>query len=125
MNWKETYTILGNFAVKGKCAPCREDSCHANPSQSDRIIYNGPNLPCTGIRNCDNLTCALEKIDEQICLLVDALYNLTTSTTTTNTSTSSTTSTSTTITTSTSSSTTTSTTTIIDCGLDGSIDCNA
>jgi len=56
------------------------------PIESSRIIYDGPNLPCTGVQTCNDLTVILQKLDEQICNLKQDLYNLTstTSTTTTN-----------------------------------------
>jgi hypothetical protein len=31
------------------------------------VIYNGPNLPCSGIHTGDNLDCALSKIDDALC----------------------------------------------------------
>jgi len=34
---------------------------------SDKIIYNGPNLACTGIQSQDNLEIALQKIDDRMC----------------------------------------------------------
>ena len=34
---------------------------------SDFVEYNGDNLSCTGIQNCDTLTVALQKIDNKIC----------------------------------------------------------
>ena len=34
---------------------------------SDKIIYNGPNLACTGIQSQDNLEVALQKIDNRLC----------------------------------------------------------
>lgn len=34
---------------------------------SNKIIYNGPNLACTGIQSTDTIEVALQKIDEKIC----------------------------------------------------------
>ena len=34
---------------------------------SDHVEYQGDNLSCTGIQNCDTLTVALQKIDSKIC----------------------------------------------------------
>ena len=34
---------------------------------SNMVIYNGPNLPCTGIQSQDNLQVALQKIDTRMC----------------------------------------------------------
>jgi hypothetical protein len=78
--------IQGGFARRG-CPTCHSsscdgtcDSCTATPMQSDRMIYSGPNLPCTGIQTCDSITVAIMKIDEAIC---EILNSLTTTTTTT------------------------------------------
>lgn len=64
---------------------CGGDPCAAKPIQSDRITYSGPNLPCTGIHTCDDLSVILQKLDEIICNLQDCCENpvSTTSTTTT------------------------------------------
>lgn len=34
---------------------------------SNKIIYNGPNLPCTGIQTMDTVEVAFQKIDERMC----------------------------------------------------------
>lgn len=60
-------------------------SCPTKPIEAGRIEYDGPNLPCTGIHTCDNLTVILQKLDEQICILQEELFNLTSTTTTTTT----------------------------------------
>ena len=127
----DSYRIAFPFACDNPCEPV----CLT----SDRIIYNGPNLACTGIQSQDNLQVALQKIDNRLCSdefishiistientpllqayfcqLVASCYS-TPTTTTTSSSTSSTTTTTTTIaptttTTTTSSSTTTTTTTV-------------
>jgi hypothetical protein len=102
---------------------------------SDFVEYNGDNLSCTGIQNCDTLTVALQKIDNKICSddfvaqIIQTIANdpvlkayfcqlvsscspttTTTSTTVTPTTTTTTSSTSTTTTTSSTSTTTTTTT---------------
>ena len=81
---------------------CGADPCDQKLKVSGLITYVGPNLSCTGINTCDDLTTVIQKLEEAIC-------SLTTTTTSTSTS-----STSTTTTTSTSSTTTT-TTTICPC----------
>jgi hypothetical protein len=73
---------------------CGADPCDTKLKISNLIKYVGPNLPCTGIDNCDNLTLTLQKIDEAICALQNA-----NTTTTTSSSTSTSTSTTTTTTT--------------------------
>jgi len=46
---------------------CTGDPCNPNSATScDAVVYNGPNLPVTGIESCDNLCVALQKIDEAI-----------------------------------------------------------
>lgn len=84
--------------------PCGGDPCSAQPIGSQSVVYSGPNLPCTGIQTCNNLSVAFQKVDEKICdlqdqidILVNALNVCCTTTTTTSTSTSSTTTTTTTI----------------------------
>jgi hypothetical protein len=53
------YRIAFPFAFNNPCDP----TCLT----SDRIIYNGPNLACTGIQSQDNLQVALQKIDNRMC----------------------------------------------------------
>lgn len=81
---------------------CGADPCDTKLKISNLIKYVGPDLPCTGIDTCDDLTTVIQKIEEAIC----ALQSSTTTTTTSSTTTTST---------STTSSTTTSTTTICPC----------
>ena len=82
-----TYNVIGSFAHLGKTSNCGcgcgTNGCSVDAIQSDGVIYSGANLPCTGVLTCDTLTVALQKMDEQICLLQEALYNLTTTTSTT------------------------------------------
>jgi len=55
----DAYRIAFPFANSECCdTPC---------STSNKIIYNGPNLPCTGIQSADSLELALQKIDERMC----------------------------------------------------------
>ena len=46
---------------------CGTDPCFTEKIGSNFIVYQGPSLPCTGINTCDNLTLALQKIDNFIC----------------------------------------------------------
>jgi len=80
---KGTYNVVGNFAHLGGQGGCGCGSCHNDPTQSDAVIYSGPNLPCTGITTCTTLTDALMNIDAQICELIQEIFHLTSSTTTT------------------------------------------
>lgn len=73
------------------CNNC--NPCNSSMVGSNNVKYDGPNLPCTGVKTCENLTIAFEKIDEQICALKAAVTQLqqeihnnpnTTTTTTTN-----------------------------------------
>jgi len=79
------YQVLGSYArpVCNSCETTSEDYCTAHPIQTDGIIYSGANLPCSGIHTCDDLTVAIQKLDEQLCIINQKLYNLTTTTTTT------------------------------------------
>ena len=58
------------------------DNCIALPIQSTNLVYDGPNLPCTGISTCNTLTIALQKIDAKLCELIQEMYDSTTTTTT-------------------------------------------
>jgi hypothetical protein len=92
---------------------CRTNPCNPTPTTSDLLTYAGPNLPCTGINSCDTLSVALQKIDNEICELKDAIFHLTSTTTTAIPATTTSTSSSTTTTSSSTSSSTTSTTTTV------------
>lgn len=59
------------------------DNCIALPIQSTNLVYDGPNLPCSGIRTCNTITVALQKIDEKLCILAQEMYDSTTTTTST------------------------------------------
>jgi hypothetical protein len=55
----DAYRIAFPFANSECCdTPC---------STSDKIIYNGPNLACTGIQSEDTVEVALQKIDNRLC----------------------------------------------------------
>ena len=86
-----TYNVIGSFAHLGKTSNCGcgcgTNGCSADAIQSNGVIYSGANLPCTGVLTCDTLTIALQKMDEQICILQQAIYDLTHPTTTTTTTT--------------------------------------
>lgn len=77
----------GNISPTG--TNCGADPCDNKLKTSDLIKYIGPNLPCTGIETCDDLTTILQKLELAIC-------QFTTTTTSTSTSTSSSTTTTTT-----------------------------
>lgn len=76
---------------------CGADPCDQNIKASDLIKYIGPNLPCTGINTCDDLTTVIQKLEEAICSLTTTTTSTSSTSTTTTTSTSSTTTTTTTI----------------------------
>jgi hypothetical protein len=61
-------------------ANCVSAPCATVASQ---VIYNGPNLPGTGVQTGQNLDCALSEIDDAILQLKILVYSLTTTTTTT------------------------------------------
>jgi hypothetical protein len=60
MNCYDAYRVAYPFAFD---SPCDTTPC----STSNKIIYNGPNLACTGIQSTDTVEVALQKIDEKIC----------------------------------------------------------
>ena len=50
---------------------CVTDPC--NSTGSDKLVYKGPNLPCTGINNLDTLSTALQKIETKMCQIIESL----------------------------------------------------
>lgn len=52
------YTSDPNCGCKSDVGPCT--------IYSDRVEYAGPNLPNTGIQNLEDLSTALQKIDERL-----------------------------------------------------------
>lgn len=71
------YKLFGGFLYPVDPTDDSCDPCVAKPIESSRITYDGPNLPCTGIHTCDNLTVILQKLDEQICTLQAEMHDLT------------------------------------------------
>jgi len=51
----------------GLTGGCNIDPCITLKLSSDSVLYTGPNLPCSGINPCDNMSLALQKIDAVIC----------------------------------------------------------
>lgn len=126
MSCSAIYNVVCGYAVTEECG-CA-NPCTATPTNSDEIVYKGANLPCSAIENNDTLTVAIQKLEEQICLLLAYFSTTTTTSSTTASLISTTTTTSTTdITTTTSSSTSTSTTSTTippACVLEGEIICD-
>ena len=56
------YGQLTKVVYPKGCDPCLYVTTDAN-----RVVYNGSNLPCTGIQTGDCLEVALQKIDNKIC----------------------------------------------------------
>jgi hypothetical protein len=56
------------MSCSNNITPC---GCGNNPcgcgTSSDDVVYQGPNLSCTGVSNCDTVTEAIETIDGFIC----------------------------------------------------------
>lgn len=70
------------------CSPCIcgdpcANPCHIIGRRTDDMAYNGENLPCTDIDQCDTLTVVLQKIEKAICTLQGLLVPTTTTTSTT------------------------------------------
>ena len=61
--------------------PCA-NPCYVIGKRTDDLAYNGENLPCTDIDQCDTLTVVLQKIEEAICTLQGLIVPTTTTTTT-------------------------------------------
>jgi len=59
------------------------NNCIALPIHTTNLVYDGPNLPCSGITTCNTVTVALQKIDAKLCELIQELYDITTTTTST------------------------------------------
>ena len=59
----ENYPIgySGNPFEKSICKTCSDPKLDTSYS-----YYDGPNLPGTGIKTCDSLTLAIQKIDNEI-----------------------------------------------------------
>ena len=59
----ENYLIgsSGNPFKKSMCKTCSDPRLDTSYS-----YYDGPNLPGTGIKTCDSLTIAIQKIDNEI-----------------------------------------------------------
>ena len=83
----------------GSLGPCGCSGDHCNFVSSENVKYIGPNLAGTGIQSCDDLTVALQKIDNAIALIEAQISPTPSPTTTTSTSGAPTTSTTSTTTT--------------------------
>lgn len=66
---------------------CGADPCDNKLKVSGLIKYVGPDLPCTGIENCDDLTTVIQKLEEAICSLTSTTTTTSTSSTSTTTTT--------------------------------------
>lgn len=60
---------------------CGADPCDNKLKASNLIKYIGPNLPCTDINTCDDLTTIIQKLEQIICNLQDCCGTTTTTTT--------------------------------------------
>jgi hypothetical protein len=70
--------------IKPCCSESPNNLCNLNEScenikynretLSDKVIYDGPTLPSSGIRNFDNLTTALSKIDAVLTSILAQQY---------------------------------------------------
>jgi len=83
----------------GSLGPCGCSGDHCKFVSSEDVKYIGPNLAGTGIQSCDDLTVALQKIDNAIALIEAQISPTPPTTTTTSTSGAPTTSTTSTTTT--------------------------
>ncbi len=51
------------------CSNCLrlDKTCKCKKTNTDNILYSGPNLPCSSVAFNDPLTLVLQKIDAQLC----------------------------------------------------------
>lgn len=66
--------------------PCREDpfkksvcstpGCQVYKLDSSYSVYDGPNLPGSGIKTCDTLTVAIQKLDNTSLILIEEIQKL-------------------------------------------------
>jgi hypothetical protein len=66
----------------GLSDPCGCSDPYSDKTASSDVKYTGPNLPCTGIQTCDDLSTILQKMDQAICALQAVIAPTTTTTTT-------------------------------------------
>ena len=60
--------LPGSPCFGGSTTPrgCGIDPCFVYKTGSDLVVYNGANLPSTGIDTCNTITVALQKIDDKL-----------------------------------------------------------
>ena len=61
----------GNPFETSKCKTCSDPRLDTSYS-----YYDGPNLPGTGIKTCDSLTLAIQKIDSEILKIKEDLLKV-------------------------------------------------
>ena len=61
----------GNPFEKSICKTCSDPKLDTSYS-----CYDGPNLPGTGIKTCDNLTLVIQKIDNEILKIKEDLLKV-------------------------------------------------
>lgn len=61
--------LVVNFKIKNMC--CKNNNNNNNPcgckTTTDEIVYNGPELTCTGIKPCDTLSSTISNISNLLC----------------------------------------------------------
>ena len=61
---------INSTVVPKKCNNGWLDGCGSSDClelNTNSIVYNGPNLPCTGINFKDTLTCVIDKLNDLLC----------------------------------------------------------
>lgn len=58
---------LSPFLPPNPFCPGNTDPCKHPLLQSKNHAYVGPNLSCSGIKNCDDLSTVIQKLDQKIC----------------------------------------------------------
>ena len=58
------------------CCHCEPtiNSCNNDKEVSSNVVYDGTTLPTSGIKSCDTINVALQKIDEVLTKLVNEQY---------------------------------------------------
>jgi hypothetical protein len=59
------------------CCDCDPiiNSCGNDKEVSSNIVYDGPTLPTSGVKSCDTINVALQKIDEVLTKLVSQQFS--------------------------------------------------
>lgn len=54
------------FGQSNSVKRCGVSPCYSTKTNTDLVMYNGANLPNTGINTCESMSTVLQKIDEKL-----------------------------------------------------------